>query len=70
MGVCEDIVHLLAGKKGLEDKNNDPDVLSKVNKADVAMMMETIKKYLRSCYGVVRVLLARIIMKMMIFPDL
>ena len=39
------------------DKYKDPDVLSKVNKSDMAGMMETIQKYLRLCCGVVRALL-------------
>ena len=55
MEVQEDIVHLLAGQKRLEDKYKDPDVLPRVNKADMAGMMEAIKEYLRSCHGVMRV---------------
>ena len=40
--VCEGIVNLLAGQKRLEDSNKDPDMLPKVNKADLAGMMATI----------------------------
>ena len=43
--------------------NKDPDVLLKVNKADLAGMIESIKEYLRSQCGVVRVPLAFIIRK-------
>ena len=43
-GVHEDTVHLLAGKKRLKDKYKDPDVLLKVNKADMAATMESIKE--------------------------
>ena len=41
-------------EKRLEDEYKDPDVLSKVNKADMAGMMESIKEYLRSHHGVMR----------------
>ena len=36
MGVQEDTVHLLAGQKRLKDDYKDPDMLPKVNKADMA----------------------------------
>ena len=42
---------------------NDPRVLPKLNKADMAGMMEFIEEYLRSCCGVVRAPLAYIIKK-------
>ena len=48
MGVNEDTVHLLAGKK-IEDRCKDPDVLPKINKYIMAGMIEAIKEYLRSC---------------------
>ena len=36
MRVHEDIVHLLAGQKKLEDEYKDPNVLPKINKSDMA----------------------------------
>ena len=66
MGACEDIVHLLAGQKRLEDDYKDPDMLPKVNTADMAGTMEAIKKYLRSHYGVIRVPVAYVIRKSII----
>ena len=63
MGVKEDTVHLLAGQKRLKDECTDPDVLPKVNKADMMGMMESIKEYLRSCHGVVTSPLAYVIRK-------
>ena len=41
-------------------------MLPKVNKADMAGMMEAIKQYRRSCHGVIRALLAYIIRKTII----
>ena len=52
-GLCEEMVHLLAGQKRLEDEYKDPDVLPKVNKAGMVGTMESIKEYLRSWCGVV-----------------
>ena len=46
MGVQEDTMHLLGGQKRLEDKYKDPDVLPKVNKADMEGTMESIEEYL------------------------
>ena len=43
MGVQEDTLHLLAGQKRLKEEDKDPDILPKVNKADIAGMMEFIK---------------------------
>ena len=63
MEVHEDAVHLLAGQKRLKDEYKDTDVLPKVNKVDMAGMMESIKEYFRSCYGVIRVPLTYIITK-------
>ena len=40
---------MLARQKRLKDKYEDIDVLLKVNKADMAETMESIKEYLRSC---------------------
>ena len=54
---------LLAGQKKLEDEYKDPDVLLKINKSDMAGMMESIEKYIRSHCGVVRAPLAYIIRK-------
>ena len=63
MGVQLDTVCLLEGQKRLENEYKDPDVLPKVNKANTAGMMEPIKEYLRSDYGVVRAPPACIIKK-------
>ena len=63
MGVHKDTVHLLMGQKRLEDKYKDPDMLLKVNKADMAGKLVSIKEYLRSCHGVVRTPLAYVIRK-------
>ena len=60
MGVCEDIVCLSVGQKRLKDEYEDPDVLPKVKKADMAGMMESIKEYLQSCCEVIRVSLTYI----------
>ena len=48
MEVHEDTVCLLAGKKKLEDDYEDPNVLPKINKLDMAGTMKAIKEYLRS----------------------
>ena len=42
----EDSVNLLTGQERLEDEYKDPDVLPKVNKVDMAGLMESIKEYL------------------------
>ena len=63
MGIQEDTVCLLAGQKRLKDEYKDLDVLPKVNKSDMARTIESIKEYLESHYGVVRVPLASIIRK-------
>ena len=63
MGVHEDIVHLLAGQKRLEDDYKDPDVLPRINKSDMAGTKEAIEKYPRSCHGVLRAPLAYVIRK-------
>ena len=62
-GVSEDTLHLTMGQKKLEDKYKDLDVLLKINKSDMAGMIEAIKEYLRSCHGVVLALSAYIIRK-------
>ena len=62
-GKHEVTVHLLAGQKRLKDEYKDPDVLPKVNEADMAETMESIKEYLLSCHDVMRVPLAYIIEK-------
>ena len=46
MGMYEDRVHLLAGQLRLKDEYKEPDMLPKVDKADMAGTMEAIKKYL------------------------
>ena len=51
----------LAGHKWLKDEYKDPDVLPKVNKANMAGIMEAINEYLRSCHSIMRVHLAYII---------
>ena len=56
-------MHQLAGYKKLKDEYKDPDVLPKVNKADMAGTMESIKEYLRSYCGIIRATLAYIIRK-------
>ena len=45
--MCEHKVCLLAGQKWLEDNYKDPDMLLKVNKADIMGMMEAMKNYLK-----------------------
>ena len=42
--VDDDMVHLLAGQKSLEDDYKGPDVLPKINKSDIAGTMEAIKE--------------------------
>ena len=54
---------LLASQKRLENKYKDPNMLPKVNKADMADTKESMEKYLRSHHGVVRAPLAYIIRK-------
>ena len=60
MSVCEDTVHLLAGQKRFNNEYIDSDVLPKVDEADMAGTMESIKEYLRSCHGVIRAPLANV----------
>ena len=45
----EDKVLLLAGQKKLNYEYKDIDVMPKINKSNMAGMMEAIKEYLRSC---------------------
>ena len=54
---------MLPGHKRLKDELKDPHVLPKVNKADMKGTMESIKEYLRSHHGVMRVPLAYVIKK-------
>ena len=63
MGVDKETVHFLVGQKKLEAEYKDPDVLTRINKSDMAGMMESIKEYLRSCHGVIKRPLAYIIRK-------
>ena len=50
----------------LKDEYKDPNVLPKVNKADIVGTIEVIEEYLRLCCGVVRVPLAYVIRKTII----
>ena len=50
----EDTVCLLARKKKIKDEYKDPTVLPKINKSDMAGIMEAIEEYLRPCWGVMR----------------
>ena len=63
MVVSEDTGCLIEGQNRLEDKYKNPDVLLKVNKANIAGMMEAIKGYLRLYHGVVRAPLVDVITK-------
>ena len=62
-GRHEGRLHLLVGQRRLEDKNKDPDVLPKVNKADIVEMVKLIEEYFRSHQGVIRAPLAHVIKK-------
>ena len=53
----------LVGQKKLEDEYEDPDMLPKINKSDMAGTMESIKEYLRSLCGVIKAPLAYVIRK-------
>ena len=64
--VHEVTVHLLAGLKRLENDYKVTDMLPKINKFDMAGMIEAIDEYMKLCHGVVRVPLAYIIMKSII----
>ena len=44
MGVHENTVYLLAGQKQLKDDYKDPDVLPKVNNANMTGTIEAIKE--------------------------
>ena len=44
MRVHEDKVHLIEGQKKLKDEYKDPDMLFKINKSDMARMMEAIEE--------------------------
>ena len=52
--MCEDTVCQLAYQKRLKDEYKDPDVLPKVDMADMIGMMEAIEEYLRSHHFVIR----------------
>ena len=56
-------MHLLVGQKRLKDEYKDPSMLLKVNKANMAGMMEAIKENLRSHCFVIMAPLAYIIRK-------
>ena len=53
MGVNEGTVCLVTGQKKLKDEYKLPNILLKINKLDMAGMMEAIKEYLKSHRGVV-----------------
>ena len=57
----KDTVLVLAGWKRLENDYKAPDMLFKVNKADIAGMIEVIKEYLSSHHGVIRTPFAYVI---------
>ena len=59
----EDAVHLLARQNRFKEKYKNSHMLPKVNKADMAGMMEAIKEYIKSHHGVMRAPLAYIIRK-------
>ena len=59
----KDTVHFLVGQKKLEDKYKDPNVLSKINKPDMAGMMESIEECIRAHPSVIKAPLVYIIMK-------
>ena len=63
MGMNKGMVHFLVGQKKLEDENKDPEMLPKINKSDMAGMMESIEEYLRSHHGVIKAPLAYVIRK-------
>ena len=54
---------MLAGQKRLEIDYKDPDILPKVNEADMAEIMEAIKEYLRLHHAIMRAPLAYVIRK-------
>ena len=62
-GVNKNTVHLMMKQKKLKDECKDPNMLPKINKSDMAGMMEAIKEYLRSRHGVTRAPLAYVIRK-------
>ena len=66
MGVSEDTVHLPTGQMRLKDKYKDPDMLPKVNKANMAVIMKAIEEYLTLHHDIIRVPLTYIIRKTMI----
>ena len=61
--VQKDTGHLLAEQNRLEDNYKDLDMITKVNKADMASMVDVIKEYLRLHHGVMRTHLAQVIRK-------
>ena len=54
----KETVCLKTGQKKLKDEYKDSNVLPKINKFDMAGIMEAIKEYLRSSHGIIRVPLA------------
>ena len=56
-------MHLLVNQKMLKDEYKKPYVLPKVNKADMAGMIKSIKEYLLLHHGVIRVPPAYVIRK-------
>ena len=49
-----------------DDEDKDPNVLPKINKSDMAGMMEAIEENLRSCCGAIKAPLAYVIRKTII----
>ena len=66
MGVNGGTVCLSVGQTKLNNEYKDPDVLSKINKSDLAGTMESIKEYLSSCLGVIQAPLSFAIRKTII----
>ena len=62
----EDTVCLLVRQKKLKDDYENANVWPRINTSDMEGMMESIKKYLRSCHGKMRAPLAYIIRKTII----
>ena len=62
----EQIVHFLVGQEKLKDEYEEFNVLWKINKSDMAGMIESIKEYLRACCGIFKAPLAYIIRKTII----
>ena len=60
----KETVHHVVGQKKCKDEYEDPNMLPKINKSDMAGMIKSIGEYLRLCHGVVKDPLAYVIRKM------